>query len=202
MQQTTPVTSQTMSQPHWGAGLGLRAIAQIIDLVVHNLVVYITAIAFGVVIGIYALVVGQQPSFLVSKLQTSSLILYVFPLIGYVIYHTICEGLHGSTLGKLIVRIQVVDGNGDRCSLSSAFIRSLAFYVDGLFFGMVAVLSMNRSELKQRYGDKWAHTVVVERSQLSQSQKPSGSRFLVAFLVAMILDGAIYALSLFLKMLL
>ena len=199
MQPIVPIVSKTIEQPRWGAGFGLRAVAQVIDLIVHNVTAYIGGIFGGVIIVIYALATGQSPTFLTSKLQTTSLVWYVFPLAGYIIYHAICESIHGATLGKLIMKIQVVDENGSRCSIGGAFIRSLAFSVDSLFFGIVAVLSMNSSELKQRYGDKWAHTVVVEKSQLSELQKQSGWRFFVAFLIAITVDGGIIMLSLVLR---
>ena len=199
MQQIVPIESQTIERPHWGAGFGLRAAAQIIDLVIHNVTAYIGGIFGGVIIAIYALATRQSPSFLTSKLQTTSLIWYIFPLLGYVIYHTVCESVYGATLGKLIMKTQVVDENGSRCSFHAAFFRSLAFFVDALFFGLVAALSMNRSELKQRYGDKWAHTVVVERLQLSESQKASGWRFFIAFLIAIVADGCIMMLFIVLK---
>ena len=52
---------------------------------------------------------------------------------------------------------------------------------------------MRSIELQQRYGDKWAHTVVIERSNMNNVQWPSGWKFLLAFPLGIFLDGAIYA---------
>jgi len=80
-------------------------------------------------------------------------------------------------------------------------VRSVAFYLDSLFFGLIAASSMQSSELKQRLGDKWAHTIVVGQAQPVQNTQPSGWRFVFVFLGAVVADGLIFALSLFLKLL-
>ena len=51
--------------------------------------------------------------------------------------------------------------------------RSLGYYVDGLFFGLVGWTSMSRSPTKQRLGDKWAGTVVVHNRSAQSLALPS-----------------------------
>ncbi len=202
MEQSIPVSSPIVIQsPRVGAGFALRAGGQIIDLIIHNGISLVVGVMMGILIAIDAAVTGTSPYTLSDKLQTPTFLGYVFPLIGYVFYHAICEGMHGATLGKLIFRVHVLKEDGNPAAMGSALIRSCAFYIDSLVFGLVAAASMRSSELQQRLGDKWGKTVVVERSKFNQYPWPSGWKFVMAFLLAIIVDGFIIALSLFLKLL-
>jgi uncharacterized RDD family membrane protein YckC len=201
MEQPIPVSSETTQIPRLGAGFGVRAGAQIIDLILHNILGLGVGVFVGVLIAIYAAATGIPASTLTTKLQSTNLIGYILALTGYVIYHAICEGIHGATLGKLILSIHVLKEDGNPASFGSAIIRSFAFFIDSLFFGLVAYSSMKASVLSQRLGDKWAKTVVVTRSTLNQYQKPSGWKFVIAFLIGIMADGFFLALPLMLKLL-
>jgi len=202
MEQSIPVSSPVIVQPpRAGAGFALRAGGQIIDLIVHNGISLVAGFTMGILIVIYAVATGTSPQSLTARLQTPTLSGYILPLIGYVFYHAICEGMHGATLGKLICRVHVLKEDGDPAAFGPAFVRSLAFYIDSLVFGVVAAASMRSSELQQRLGDRWGKTVVVERSRFNQYPWPSGWKFVIAFLLAIIVDGFIIALSLLLKLL-
>jgi uncharacterized RDD family membrane protein YckC len=202
MEQSVAFSSPLVIQsPRAGAGFALRAGGQIIDLIVHNGIGLVAGYAVGILIAIYAIVTGTSPYTLTARLQTPTLLGYILPLIGYVFYHAICEGLHGQTLGKLVFRVHVLKEDGNPAAMGPAFIRSFAFYIDSLVFGLVAAASMRTSELQQRLGDKWGNTVVVERSKFNQYPWPSGWKFVMVFLLASLVDGSIIALSLFLKLL-
>jgi hypothetical protein len=67
--------------------------------------------------------------------------------------------------------------------LTQAFKRSLAFFWDSLFFGLVGYSSMKKSELNQRYGDHWAKTVVIKSSEVAAESKRGWEMFAVAFVV-------------------
>ncbi len=201
MEQSSPISSQVSQEPKLGAGFGIRAGAQIIDLIIHNVFGLGMGVLIGLFIGVYAGITGTPVITLTSKLQTNAPIGYLLALLGYVLYHMFCEGIHGATLGKLIFKIHVLKEDGSPASMGSAFIRSLAFYVDGILFGLVAAASMRSSALQQRLGDKWAKTIVVERSSLMQFQWPSGWRFVIAFLIALAADGLMVIISIALKLL-
>jgi len=201
MEQSLSVSPQVTQIPRLGAGFGLRAGAQVIDLIVHNVVGVAVGLIIGVLIGLYAFATGMPPSVLSAKLQASTPVGYIFPLLGYVFYHAISEGMYGATVGKLIFKIHVLNEDGNPVAIGPAFVRSFAFYIDGLFFGIVAAANMRSSELQQRLGDKWAKTVVVERSAFNQFQRPSGWKFVMVFLLAIAVDGFIFALSLLFKLL-
>jgi len=59
--------------------------------------------------------------------------------------------------------------------------RSLAYYWDALFFGLVGYNSMQQSPLNQRYGDVWAKTVVVRAATVPRSAVRPGWVFLLGF---------------------
>jgi hypothetical protein len=99
-------------------------------------------------------------------------------------------------LGKLICGLVVVKENGQSCGLLAAFGRSLAFFVDSLFWGIPALISMSDSAKQQRLGDRWAKTMVVKRRDLKGIVPLcSGLWFVPAFLGGVILNGALAGLA-------
>ena len=82
-----------------------------------------------------------------------------------VTYTTLSEWLGGATLGKVLAGLRVVSANPPTAgpSFRAALRRGLAFYVDALFFGLIAYSAMMRNQRGQRVGDTWAGTVVVWR---------------------------------------
>jgi len=168
-----------------------RVGARLIDLIVHYVANFGAQFTFGVILGIVAAIshVPVQP--LLVKLQGMLALRFAAALLGQVAYHTVCEGLHGSTMGKLALGMVVAQEDGSPCRVGPAFIRSLAYQVDAIAFGIVAYLAMQRSPQHQRYGDQWAHTVVVRRAQIPPERLRSGGRFVAALLLAMMADAAI-----------
>jgi hypothetical protein len=61
-----------------------------------------------------------------------------------------------------------------------ALIRSLAYFIDGLVFGLVGYLEMTKTLMEQRHGDRWAKTLVVRRAQVPEASKRPGLRFFLA----------------------
>ena len=101
----------------------------------------------------------------------------------------------------MIFKIHVKNEDGQPISLKAALIRSCAYFIDSLFFGVVAYENMKKTPLNQRLGDKWANSVVVERTKLVQSQLPSGWKFILAFTIAIVVDGFIAVLATLLNLL-
>lgn len=81
-------------------------------------------------------------------------------------YHVASEWIGGATIGKLVLGLRVRNTELGRCTLGGAIIRTLGYFVDALFFGLVAYLVMKESPRKQRLGDQWGKTVVVEAPSL------------------------------------
>jgi uncharacterized RDD family membrane protein YckC len=91
--------------------------------------------------------------------------------------------MSGASLGKLACGLRVVSEESRPIGLSQAFKRSLAFYWDGLFFGLVGYSSMKKSELNQRYGDHWAKTLVIKSSEVPVESKRGWEMFALAFVM-------------------
>jgi uncharacterized RDD family membrane protein YckC len=182
------------------AGLGVRAGARVIDMVVLNIVGFVTLFGVGVFLAVFAAVAGIPVEPLLARMQRVTVVGILGALLAAVAFHTLTEGLHGSSPGKLILGLTVLDEAGSPCRLGAALIRSLGFFVDALFFGVPAIVSMQGSEIQQRLGDKWAHTVVVRRRSVPPDQQRSLLRFLGASLAACIAYSSIFGLSQFLKL--
>jgi uncharacterized RDD family membrane protein YckC len=82
-------------------------------------------------------------------------------LVLFFVYYVVCEGVFGRTLGKRILGLRVVAEDGSPIYLGAAFLRNLLRIVDGLFFYLVAAISVWSSPTRQRLGDRAAHTYVV-----------------------------------------
>ena|SRR5436309_989159 len=76
-------------------------------------------------------------------------------------YYVIAEAVFGQTLGKRVAGLRVVDEEGYQIGLGAALVRNLLRLVDGLFFYLVAAVSVWVSPKGQRLGDRAAHTCVV-----------------------------------------
>jgi len=205
MNDSLPVPSELGLAPYLGVGFARRAAAQVFDLIIFDVLGLILSSITGIFVALYGIVRGIPQPVMSAKLLASSpystMAFYIAFLIGYLFYHAICEGIYGATLGKLIFKLCVISEEGKAATMGSAFIRSLAFYVDILFFGLVAALSMRSSKLQQRLGDKWAKTVVIKRSSTNPYPWPSGWKFIAAFLFAIVIYGCIITVYLVLKIL-
>lgn len=180
-----------------GVGFWPRVAARIIDLLVHYFVTMCAGVLFGILLAIAAAVAGQP--FPASKLSGTGVALFVCSLLGSVAYHTICEGLHGSTLGKRVLSMVVVREDGSPCRIGAALIRSFAYFVDAFFFGLIGYFAMQGSPQQQRHGDTWAHTIVCQRSRVAPANLRGGGRLAVSFFLAAIADASFVMLGLLLK---
>lgn len=180
-----------------GVGFWPRALARIIDFAVHYAITFCAAVFFTVMLVVAA---GGRPSPLVmARLQHTTVTNFIVALLGSLLYHIICEGVHGSTLGKLVLSMTVVQEDGKPCRLWPAFIRSAGYLIDSLFFGLIGYTAMERSPQEQRYGDEWAHTVVCKRDDVPLESRRTVGRFFAAFLLAVMADSALAMLGLAMK---
>lgn len=97
----------------------------------------------------------------------------VVPILVWLAYFVAMEGTIGATLGKLAMGIRVTKPDGSKLDAGSALIRNVARFVDGFPYvipylvGAIAVWSDGST--RQRLGDRWAHSVVVERASVPAS---------------------------------
>ena len=180
-----------------GVGFWPRVAARVIDLLAHLMVAFCAGFLFTILLVIAA--GGHPDRMLILKLRQTTLASFVLALLGSIAYHTICEGLHGSTLGKLMLSLVVVQEDGSPCRLRGALIRSLAYLLDGLFFGLIGYSAMQKTVQQQRHGDEWAHTMVCKRSNAPRESSRSGGRFAMALLFGMMADAALIITGLLLK---
>ena len=132
-------------------GVGMRAVATIIDVIVLWILGYLIAIVTGQTSeGGFNLQGG--PAFLWFALSF--------------LYYVVLEAQLGGTLGKLLLGLRVVKADGSRIDYQASLIRNVLRIIDALFFYLVGAIVVWRSATKQRIGDKAAGTVVVRKASL------------------------------------
>jgi uncharacterized RDD family membrane protein YckC len=183
-----------------GVGFWPRAGARIIDLIVHYVVYFAASIFFAIMLGVIATLNHVPTEPLVAKMAAFQFTAFVLAYLGSVAYHTICEAGSGQSLGKLAIGAVVVQEDGAPCGFKPALIRSFAYFVDALFFGIIGYMQMNKTPQQQRYGDTWGHTLVVKKDALPPTSGASGGRFFAMFVLACLADAATALLGLALKM--
>ena len=138
-------------------GVGLRAVATIIDTVLLIVIGYLIALA--------------TDSTTAAGFQLEGVPMLLWLVIG-VGYYIVLEAQSGATLGKRVVGLRVVklEGGGPidwQASLS----RNLLRLIDGFFFYLVGAIIVWSSDKKQRLGDKVAGTVVIRARQATTPEK-------------------------------
>ena len=183
-----------------GAGFWVRAAARIIDTIVHYMVCIAAGFSVGIVIGVYATMTHQPIARLVGRAQAGGFAI-LFALLGSVVYHAVAESVHGSSAGKMLLSLVVVKEDGTPCGFKAALIRSLAYCVDALFWGIVGYMARQKSPQQQRHGDAWAGTVVCKRDQVQPQNLHGGGRFVLGLFCAAVADAGLFIVGLLLNML-
>jgi uncharacterized RDD family membrane protein YckC len=163
-----------------GGGFWIRALARIIDMTYGILLGLIGGVLGGIILAILEVVGSVSPGW-EQRIQGMSTAGFGLSLLGSFLYHTLSEGIHGATLGKLICGLRVLQQDGRPSSLKGGVIRNLGWYVDGLFFGLIGYLSMVKTPLKQRYGDVWGKTIVIKTKDNPVSDTRSAIHFIAGF---------------------
>jgi len=174
-----------------GVGFSRRALARLVDIMVHFVVSIVVTVAGGILIAVADGLMGGDAQAALARLAVVPLTGHAAGLLGGLWLHVASEGLHGSTIGKRVCRITVIREDGGPANLAAALRRSIAFYVDTLFFGLVAWAKMQESTRRQRVGDLWAHTMVVRLDSLDPGSQRSGLRFLGAAALGLGGDGVV-----------
>jgi uncharacterized RDD family membrane protein YckC len=139
-----------------------RAGARLIDYVLHYCVTYVAGFLFSIFV--IAASGGHMPLWVLARFRHPGLFGFIPGVAGFLVYNVVCVSMHGSTLGKRLLSMVVVQENGTRCRMVPAIIRELGYFIDSLFFGLIGYLAMQKTYQEQRYGDQWAHTVVTKRA--------------------------------------
>ena len=136
------------------AGLGLRAVAAIVD-----------GIILFVILWVVALVTGNTTDGGFSMQGTPAFLGFIL----WFVYYVAMEGTSGATVGKMLVGIRVTTPDGGQIGWGAAVIRNLLRIIDGLFVYLVGAILVMTSSTKQRLGDRVAGTVVVRRGSVPQA---------------------------------
>lgn len=159
--QVLILTPEHVRVPFETAGIGTRALAKLIDLVI---------------VGVVVIPVGLLLSTLYTTLSLStylnlpSLIVGLFwVMIAFlpILYFTCTEyWWHGQTLGKKIYQLRVITDQGRDPAFSAVFLRNLVQLIDLLpgcyLLGMAAMMIHPK---EKRIGDLVAGTLVVQEKQ-------------------------------------
>jgi uncharacterized RDD family membrane protein YckC len=185
----------------YGAGFWHRGLARLIDIIFHLICSLIALLPSTLFLGIYAGIMNTDFNQYLDKLGKSgtTLIVFLFTLTGAIMFHSISEGINGASLGKRICGLVVISEKQDLCCFKAAFGRSITFYIDSLFFGAVGAVHMSDTQLRQRLGDKWNHTIVCRRKDVQPSILESKCGFFKVFLFAFVVDVTLQSIGFILK---
>jgi uncharacterized RDD family membrane protein YckC len=90
------------------------------------------------------------------------------------LYYFVLEGLFAATIGKSVVRLTVLESNGDVCSFGASFRRNLLRFVDWLpLLYIVGAIAILLSGDRQRIGDRLAGTIVTQRPERDPNPPPA-----------------------------
>jgi uncharacterized RDD family membrane protein YckC len=169
-----------------------------IDIAVMTFLGFVAGAIFGAMLAITAVVLHQPLAVVAARYRLKGIAVFILTLLGGIAYHTICDGLHGSTVGKLVLQMVVVREDGTPCDLSAALKREIAYFFDALFFGLIGYVSMKKSPQEQRYGDHWAHTIVCKRAAVAPQYLRGTGRFVGALALASLANIALVIVGLLL----
>ena len=127
----------------------MRLAAAFIDFFSFWLIGFILGIFFG-----KAETTGDGVGLSISGLPALFLFLCWFPLI------PIMEGMTGQTIGKRVLKIQVIRQNYSPTNIPISLVRHLFDIIDSFFF-FIGFILIAASKKKQRIGDLVAKTYVV-----------------------------------------
>lgn len=158
--EVAPAIYDGSAPPMEPGGFGIRAVARIVDDVALMILSAICG-AVGAIMVAFLAGAGLVRAGWEERMGHIGAGGFVVSLVTHLLYFSFAQGLGGTTVGKAICGLRVVTVEGNPCTFLKALGRSAAFYIDGLFFGLVGWSAMSQSPMRQRYGDRWAGTVCV-----------------------------------------
>jgi uncharacterized RDD family membrane protein YckC len=136
------------------AGIGSRVTAFIIDLI---LIFGIATLTLGV--GLFCTGTG----FRVGPERFMNVLVPIYFILLFLgsTYFVFLEGFAGKTVGKMIVGIKIIRGDGESMGLWEAFVRWLGYFVSAFFIFIGFIWAIFDSK-GQAWHDKFAGTYVVK----------------------------------------
>jgi len=131
-------------------GFGRRLVAYIIDIII----VGVSAFLIGVILRLSMSFSSEQ--------AVGEMVMSVY-FVAYLVYFILMESSSKqATVGKMLLKVKVVNGDGERLSLLNAVGRSFGRLISGMLMGLGYVMILFTKE-KQGLHDKLAKTYVVGR---------------------------------------
>jgi len=90
--------------------------------------------------------------------------------VGHVAYFVLQERRNGRTFGKRVVNLRVVDGHGAVPSDGALIKRTIPLLIE--YFYIFALIAMMTSDHRQRWGDRWAGTYVIDEPMEARLSQP------------------------------
>jgi len=144
-------TSASATSAVIGQGVGIRAGATIIDIVIFWVISFLVAIVTGDASGA-GFALGTAASCFVGLIAIA--------------YYVVMETMYGATVGKMVLGLKVVKQDGSALDWQTSIIRTLLRIVDGFLVYLVGAILVWTSPTNQRLGDKVAKTLVVKKDQV------------------------------------
>jgi uncharacterized RDD family membrane protein YckC len=166
-----------------------RLAARLIDVLVHYFAAVVAGFLFALILAIAA--GGQPPAWVLHRVFQTHFAGFAAGILGLFAYNVICTSIHGSTPGKLLLRMQVIQDDGSPCRPKSAIIRELGYFIDILFFGLVGYFAMREDPEQQRLGDEWGDTIVCKQAQVPSTSQRSGTQFALGLSLGIAVDIAL-----------
>lgn len=88
--------------------------------------------------------------------------LLIIPFLIWFLTFPVMESRDGRTFGKRLMKLQVVRLDGSKLTFTDCCKRRLLDWVDFAFVGLPSIISSTNSAMRQRLGDRWAGTTVVD----------------------------------------
>jgi uncharacterized RDD family membrane protein YckC len=112
----------------------------------------------------------------------------VVAVLAVLVYHIVLEALFRATLGKGLLGLQVRNGSGGRPWLAST-VRNTSRLIDAMFFYAIAFLVAVFTARRQRLGDLFAGTTVIEQRVVW------GARVALIFIWLVLVVGSLWLAS-------
>jgi uncharacterized RDD family membrane protein YckC len=140
------------------AGLKPRFFALLIDFILLSIIFFP---ATKIIKGVWIMSAGEH--LWSSGWFITDPLCLIFLLI-ILLYFILMEGIIGATVGKLCLRLRVVQTDGSKSNLKQAIIRNLLRLVDSLpALNILGVILILGSPERARFGDRVAKTRVIKR---------------------------------------
>ena len=152
------------------AGLGNRILASLIDTLLTWALVLLTALACGLILGLFEAVnLPEGPKTIVTyTLIGLTIFVLLTILFGYYIFF---EGTwQGQSPGKKVARIRVIEQSGQPVGWPGVILRNLIRPVD-MGFMLIGLISMMIDKNERRLGDLAAGTLVIRERHPSEAAR-------------------------------